>query len=214
MASIKDEDQEKIAQTLFNLKLIHIKFCRQINDLRALRHSIKDAVAWLQATEEDYDKLKTELESLDNIREEYMSSVNEFNAQFGWKQQEETVKVNKTLDDNLNEARSIKVNVEMLMRNVERQLILGLEEHETDDSEKEQEGEDKDSEEKPGSAASSLRDGKNAATVNEDNWCMKMGLKIGCGMFVVIMFYFGLGAVIKLVEDNRSKIDKESKQNV
>ena len=52
---------EDIQQYLFDLQLLQSKFCSQINDLKALRHSIKDAVSHFQATEEDYQKLETEL---------------------------------------------------------------------------------------------------------------------------------------------------------
>ncbi len=202
-------DAEELQQSLFNLQLLQSKFCSQINDLKALRHSIKDAVSHSQATEGDHEKLETELAILANLREEYQAAVNEFNFRFGWKQEEKTTIVNKSLEENISAARNVKVNVEMLMRKVKRQLAGSDQQEQEIEVENSNDSDLVDEKEEITKNEADNKEKDSEGNQHKDNedkdesssW-VKKALTIGGGILIVIMFYLGLGAAIKIVKDN------------
>ncbi len=213
------DQEEEFEKTLFNIQLLQSQFLRHISDLKALKHSTKDAVAQLQATDGDYEKLKDELENLASFQKEYEACVNLFNGQFGWKQQETADALNKSLDKNLTDARNLKVNVEMLMRRVKKQLVLGEEETDGFDApDDEKEGVvDKGEANKQGEQHESHGESENEAASDieqefdgeeENKSCRNMSLLIGGCISVVIIFYMALGAVIKIVNENKPEINE------
>ncbi len=218
-----EEKGEEIEKTLFNLHLLQLNFSRHINDLRALKHLIKDAVAQWQATEGDHDKLKSELEKLANLQSEYETGINLFNTQFGWKQRENAAVVNKALHDNLNAARKLKVDVEILMRRVKKQLTSEQKKHEGEvDCKDEGSYEDEvvddadGKEEEAGAQKSDELEGfptnRNEAALGnqraEDKSCKSMIFIVGGCISIVIVFYLCLGAVIKIVEDSKPETNE------
>ncbi len=213
MTDQEEEGNEKeiIQESLFNLQLLQSRFRCQVNDLKALRHSVQDAVAQRLVTDKDHEKLAAQLSILDNLRKEYQAGVNAFNIQLGWKQREAAIDVNKSLEENLSAARNLKVNVEILMRRVKKQLLEGgsstqVEENNLDDTEEEDSGDDKKGDVKDNKTVTGINREENGK--DEPMSCKKKVLTIVGGIFIVIMFYLGLGGVIKFVEDNKIDIDE------
>ena len=116
------EQDDKKEHALANLQRLKSEFRRKINELKALRYSALDALTVSQVTEEDCEVLKTELQNLASLRQEFEASGKEFNVKFGWKHAQEVAEVNKSLEASLNAFFDIKVNVEILIRKVSRQL--------------------------------------------------------------------------------------------
>ncbi len=188
-----DGDEDAFKAALAHLQVVQAKFCRKINDLKALRHSIKDAVAQEDSTEEEYNEVKEELAILVELRQEYEASVNEFNAKSGWKKnQDQVVEVNRVVDGNLDAARNVKVSLEMLLRKIRKQLAFSEETNTDINSEEESESE----------SDNELDEANNGKTMSK-KWMIVFGL------ITVIVFYGGLGYIIKTVQDNRRNSGKD-----
>ncbi len=214
MADIKEEEVE-FKKALANLQLEQSKFCRKINDLKALKHSVKDAVARSRATQIEYNNLEAELQNLQRLQQEYEATVNAFNAKFGWKQYQEAIDANKTVDANLNSRRNIKVNVEMLLRKVSSQLAR---DQDTEDSYQEDVDENEEPEvkkndtiddesrgddSKVGKDNSKQPDKSQEADENDTERTMSIKIRVAIGLMTVIIFYSCLGGIIKLVQDSK-----------
>ncbi len=217
MANVAEEEIE-YRRVLGSLHFVQFKFCRKIRDLKALKSSVKNALAQKEADNRDYSRLEKELERLDNLGQEYEASVNAFNFKFGWKENEETVKVNKVVDENLAASRHVKVTVEMLMRQVKKQLeeeelSQDNDSEDEDDAEEEEEKvEEKIEEKKENEVMKETKETKETMEEedieSEDNTSdqqktMSIKLRIAIGLIIVLLFYSSLGIIIKVVQDNK-----------
>ncbi len=196
--SLEEEEEKSYKLALANLKLLKSQFLRKINELKAIRHSILDALSRYQATEEDYQKLKTELEHLAKIRQEYEESGNAFNVNYGWKYSQEAADINRSVEDCLNACFDITVNVDIVIRKVRSQLngevtnvANDLIKDETETSEEESETED------------NHLDGNEPEEKSTKRMSSKLMVTI-C-LLIVITFYSSLAIVINFVQDNRAK---------
>ncbi len=205
MASLEDEESEFSQAFHIKLQPLATKFCRKINDLKGLRHSVQDAVSKSQATTEDYDMLKLELENLAELRQKYEEYADEFIANFGSTHVKEVSAARKSVEENINAARNIKVNVDILIRSVRIQLAgEGRDEPETveaikDGVQSEHELEKQD-EEKGESKEDYPGNGKTMS------WKTKV-VMIVIGLIIVIVFYSGLGLIIQAVQSSQKKSD-------
>ncbi len=201
----KNADEEDLKQELTNLHFLQSRLCLKINELKALRHSIKDALALSQATQEEYNKLEIELESLASLRKESEASRRAFHVKFAAKHSQEAVDVYKTVDENINAALNIQVNVEMLKRKVHSQLAGKGKKKEIQDTnvimnkanKKEEESEDNQNDENMSESDSS------ESAEEETSRVMSLRLLLPLCLVLVVTFYFCLGVVIQLVQDNR-----------
>ncbi len=214
MANI-DEEEVEFKKALANLQLEQSRFCRKINDLKALRHSIRDGVAKHQVLQKDYNKLNAGLETLESLQQEYETNVDAFNTKFGWKQYQEAIEVNKAVEANLNSGRNIKVNVEILMRKVNSQLVGEEVKEDSDDHSHESEEEEfeqesgqeiqKDKEIDKGDGNKVSNDNKNHPEENGTEKTMSIKMRVAIGLITVLVFYSCLGGIIKLVQDNKDR---------
>ncbi len=209
---IEEEGIESFNLELTNLHFIQSGLCLKINELKALRHSIKDALAQCEASQEDYTILQAELENLIVLRKELEASRKAFHAKVGAKHPREAVKAYKTVDENINAALNIQVNVEMLIRKVGKQLAgegIKSSEGEMKNTQSEaikekanNEEEESEDEQDDENISKSAESDSSYNAEEKTRRVMSLRLKVPLCLALVVTFYFCLGAVIQFVQNN------------
>ncbi len=193
-------EKDEFKQALANLQLLQSKFSLRINKLKALRHSVKHALASSKVSKEDLDMLETELDILDNLQQELETSSESFTFKFAVKHFEETVEARKSAEKSLNAFFELQVNLAMLMREVRHRLDGDASSEEYNESDEVQGAVE------VGQSNDKAVDGSNSEQHQEneeqEKKTLSLKLKIAIGVFIVIAFYSFLGLIIQLVQDS------------
>ncbi len=213
MENIKEKNgtEDEFKQALANLQHLQLKFYLKINALKALKHSIKDALFHSEASQKDCNIIQTELENLTTLRQEYETMLESFNASFATKHFEETTEAWKAAAKNLSASFDIQTNLEMLMRKIKRQLER-QEDDDTDEKEvkeevdyenKQEEGEKNRQNDNKSCSSDEEKESKEPLERNpKEKTIMSMKLKIALSIMVVVAFYSGLGLIIQVFNEN------------
>ncbi len=198
------EELVEFQQALDNSHFLQTTFCLKIKELIALSHSIDDAVARSQATQEDCNTLKTELTNLTTLRKEFETIRKTFHARFASNHSKEVAAANQSAAESLNESFNIQVNVEILVRRIGSQLseedndykvkVELIEEAEDEGSVSEQPDQTSKDQEHPNGVEEEEKPKRMVPLVVLVFMCL----------FFVLGFYLCLGVIIQFVEGNRS----------
>ncbi len=206
MEDNREEDKDaEFKEALVNFQLLQSRFCRKLNDLKALRHSISDAAVKSQTTQQHCNKLATELENLTNLHQLYESCADEFHDRFAVKYYKESFDATKLLDENLNASRNIQVNVDILLRKVSTQLVK--ENNDVKEGNKSNRSITDDQNKNDGEFESESGIEEVNSSNDKGQRYKTLAVTIFCGLLIVIAFYFGLGAIIKVVQDSEKHVD-------
>ncbi len=180
-------------QALANLEHLQSKFSLKINELKALRHSIIDAVAQSQVSNQDQTRIQTELENLADLRQKSQVSLDAFIGSFAENHFMEVSGARKLAATNLNASFDIQTNLEILKRKVERKLHAQVEKDE-----------DKHEKEKQNEMEDGILDNDEGEKVDDDEETKSYLplTRIAFGLLIVITFYAFLGGVINIFHDN------------
>ncbi len=202
------EELVEFQQALDNSHFLQTTFCLKIKELIALSHSIDDAVARSQATQEDCNTLKTELTNLTTLRKEFETIRKTFHARFALNHSKEAAAANQSAAESLNESFNIQVNAEILVRRIGSQLSEEDNDYKVE-LELIEEAEDGNSEESESEQPDQTgKDQEHPSGEEEEEEVPRrmvpLVVLVFICLFVVLGFYLCLGVIIQFVEGNRS----------
>ncbi len=210
-----------LSQARVTCRHLNSKFKRKIRELVTLKTILDEVCEDGKVTPEDCEKLQELLNDLSFLKQQNETVTDEFSANFRSRDPQGTEEADKALEDGLYEYNNIALASTRLLRRI-RQQLSGTNDPRTRESDKEKNWKDQRTETKQRlyrrkteakptfGGHHQQRQDKDNGNEAEDKEEKEVSLKktIVKGILIAIIFYCGLGGVIKLVLDRRTSNDK------
>ncbi len=223
-------DPENLTQNLVNLRHLNSKFHRKLKELKVLKSSLDEAFHQGEVTKEDCDNLKELLHNLSALKNEYESVTDDFNCNLGSQAPQEAANADKDLEEALSVYYNVHLKATRLLRRIRKHIdsphgsgnrIIHNgsraegEELEDKDAGDEEEGGEME-EKRSRNSEEHMRKGDNDQSEEEKEDQEEETVSLKCsvvkGLLITVVFYFGLGFVIKTVLDSRNESYSTGKQ--
>ncbi len=193
-----NKEEHGFREALGSLQHLKFKLTRKINELKALRHLVEDAYDHQQSTEEDWTKLKSELEVLNDLKQNYEAAIDALNDTFAGKQSSQDAMdcANKSFEEGMNAYLNTNVIVGKLLRRIRNQLDFKTNKQSHEPT-RQQEAEEHNEEGKGESTTDIDDDGEKDEQDKDEPLTASDYVKTIIGFLIIVFgFYSLLGVVI------------------